>query len=168
MFSSSTRSTTTRPNKPFQVQWNWRDSQYRELCQLYMNFVDYEEVTKGRPPNKPHRNQVLIQCAFGLFDRVAPRDCIISALRVCHLLEEEPYELAMDPMAELRKVNSRQRTQWDILKVERIKDQIAQYELELALIPAAEKQIRSGLKQKIEERQKCLQRHPTRYYRPAP
>jgi CDP-6-deoxy-D-xylo-4-hexulose-3-dehydrase len=84
------------------------------------------------------------------------------------LLEEEPYELAMDPMAELRKVNSRQRTQWDILKVERIKDQIAQYELELALIPAAEKQIRSGLKQKIEERQKCLQRHPTRYYRPAP
>jgi len=74
----------------------------------------------------------------------------------------------MDPMAEPHNVSICQRTQWNILKVERIKDQIAQYELELALIPAAEKQIRNGLKRKIEERQKCLQRHPTRYYRPAP
>jgi hypothetical protein len=70
-------------------------------------------------------------------------------------------------MAEPRDVNIHQRTQWDILKVERIKDQIAHYECELTLIPAAEKHTIGMLKRKIEERQQCLQRHPTRYYRPG-
>ena len=123
MFSTPTKSGTTRPHKSWQLQWNWTESQYRELNQLYMNFVDHHEITKGRSPVKPHRNQVLIQCAFGLFARVAPRNCILSALKVCNILEEEPYELTMNPMAEPRDVNIHQRTQWDILKVERIKDQ---------------------------------------------
>ena len=114
MFSVSTKSGTTRPRESWQPEWNWTESQYRELIQLYMNFVDQEEITKGTPPTKPHRNRVLIQRAFDLFSRVAPRDCILRALKVCNILEEEPYKLAMDPMAEPSDINIRHHAQWDI------------------------------------------------------
>lgn len=165
MFSVLTKSGTTRPRESWQPEWKWTDSQYRELIQLYMNFVDQEEITKGTPPIKPHRNRVLIQRAFDIFARVAPRDCILRALKVCNILEEEPYKLAMDPMVEPSNINICHRAQWDMLKVERMKDQIKQYECELAMIPAREKYAIGILKRKIQERQQCLQRHPTRYYR---
>jgi hypothetical protein len=71
----------------------------------------------------------------------------------------------MDPMVEPSNINICHRTQWDMLKVERMKDQIKQYECELAMIPAREKHVIGILKRKIQERQQCLQLHPTRYYR---
>jgi ribonucleotide reductase alpha subunit len=72
-----------------------------------------------------------------------------------------------------RQVNIRHRNQWDILKVQRMKDQIVNYQHQLTLVKLVTlthhtSQLISTIIGKIEERQRCLQLHPSRYYRPGP
>ena len=160
--------------------WHWSDLQYRELVEMYMDFVDHAESTTGNSPVNPHLNPKLIEQVFTKFSRVAPRDCIIRKLKDCHTLEEEPFELAMNPMGAAfyrpSQVNIRHRNQWDILKVQRMKDQIVNYQHQLTLVKLVKldtlthhtSQLIRTITGKIEERQRCLQLHPTRYYRPGP
>ena len=159
-------------------RWHLSNLQYRELVAMYMDFVDHAESTTGKSPVNPHLNPALIEQVFARFSRVAPRDCILRKLKACHTLEEEPFELAMDPMGAAfqrphYQVNVRHRNQWDILKVQRMKDQIANYQHRLTSIKHVTlthhtSQIIRTITGKIEERQRCLQLHPTRYYRPGP
>jgi hypothetical protein len=144
---------------------------------MYMDFVDHAESTNGTSIANPHLNPALIEQAFSKFSHIAPRDCIIRKLKDCHTLEEEPYELAMNPMAaaylQLPQANIRHHTQWNIIKIQRMIDQLAKYQHQLALIttltlPNDTKQTIAAMTAKIEERQRCLQLHPTRYYRPGP
>jgi len=158
-------------------RWHLSDLKYRELVAMYMDFVDHAESTTGNSPVDPHLNPKLIEQVFARFSRVAPRDCVLRKLKDCHALEEEPFELAMNPMAAAyqrpRQVNIRHRNQWDILKVQRMKDQIVNYQHQLTLIEHVTlthhiSQLVRAITGKIEERQRCLQLHPTRYYRPGP
>ena len=158
-------------------QWRWSNLQYRELVEMYMDFVDHTESTTGNSPVNPHLNSKLIEQVFTKFSRVAPRDCILRKLKDCHTLEEEPFELAMNPMGAAfyrpSQVNIRHRNQWDILKVQRMKDQIVNYQHQLTLVKLVKlthhtSQLIRTITGKIEERQHCLQLHPTRYYRPGP
>ena len=157
-------------------RWQWSDANYRELVATYMNFVDHKESTTGTSPVNPHLNPTLIGQVFSKFSHIAPRNCILHALKDCHNLEEEPYELAMNPLADTYlkrpQINIRHRNQWDILKIERMIDQIAFYKHQLTLtlltLPNNNKQTIAALTNKIQERQRCIQLHPTRYYRPGP
>jgi len=158
-------------------RWHLSDLQYRELVAMYMDFVDHAESTTGNSPVDPHLNPKLIEQVFARFSRVAPRDCILRKLKDCHALEEEPFELAMNPMGAAfhrpNQVNIRHRNQWDILKVQRMKDQIVNYQHQLTLVKLVTlthhtSQLIRTITGKIEERQRCLQLHPTRYYRPGP
>ena len=158
-------------------RWHLSDLKYRELVAMYMDFVDHAESTTGNSPVDPHLNPKLIEQVFARFSRVAPRDCILRKLKDCHALEEEPFELAMNPMGAAfhrpSQVNIRHRNQWDILKVQRMKDQIVNYQHQLTLIEHVTlthhtSQLIRTIAGKIEERQRCLQLHPTRYYRPGP
>jgi hypothetical protein len=174
--------TAAATRNSFRPHWHWSNPQYRELVAMYMDFVDHVESTTGTSPINPHLNPVLIKQVFTKFSRVAPRDSVICKLKDCHTLEEEPFELAMNPMASTYdtythrpkvNVNIRHRNQWDILKVERMKDQIVNYQHQLTLIKHVALtrnilQLIRTITSKIEERQRCLQLHPTRYYRPGP
>ena len=165
-------------NHTHHPRWHLSDLQYRELVAMYMDFVDHAESTTGKSPVDPHLNPKLIEQVFARFSRVAPRDCILRKLKDCHALEEEPFELAMDPMGAAfhrphHQVNIRHRNQWDILKVQRMKDQIANYQHQLTLVKLVKlthhtSQLIRTITGKIEERQRCLQLHPSRYYRPGP
>ena len=172
MYSVSTlpASAASTTSKSFRPRWFWSDLQYRELVTMYMNFVDHVESTTGTYPVNPHLNPALIEQVFAKFSRVAPRDCVIGKLKDCYTLEEEPYELAMNPMTAAyqrpRQINIRQRNQWDTLKVQRMKDQIAHYQHLIDIID--DKHAIRALISEIEERQRCLHLHPTRYYRPGP
>ena len=166
--------------------WQWTEQQYRDLVTLYMDFVDGKERNDGTPPNNPHHNQELVNLAFVKFSHVAPRNCIRHALKNCHFLEEEPYEVTMNPMTELKEINSTHRSQWNIMKVQRIKDQLAHYQHQLQILMMRDrdhhdhhdeaaaasnkdnKQAMRVITRKIEERQRCLQLNPLRYYRPGP
>ena len=169
-------------------RWYWSDANYRKLVAMYMDFVDHKESSNGTSIANPHLNPELIEQAVAAFSRVAPRDCIIRKLKDCRTLEEEPYELAMNPMSaaylHLPKAHIRHRNQWDILKIQRMIDQIAKYQHQLAHLAHLAhitpnnhnnnnnnnniKQAIAAITTKIEERQRCLQLHPTRYYRPGP
>lgn len=179
MFSVPAVPATATPisNHTHHPRWHLSDLQYRELVAMYMDFVDHAESTTGKSPVDPHLNPKLIEQVFARFSRVAPRDCILRKLKDCHALEEEPFELAMNPMAAAyqrpRQVNIRHRNQWDILKVQRMKDQIANYQHQLTLVKLVTlthhtSQLIRTITGKIEERQRCLQLHPSRYYRPGP
>ena len=179
----ATATATTKHHNPVRPRWYWSDLQYRELVGMYMDFVDRAESANGTSIANPHLNPALIEQAFYKFSHIAPRDCIIRKLKDCRTLEEEPYELAMNPMSaaylHLPKAHIRHRNQWDILKIQRMIDQIAKYQHQLAhlahlahlayIAPTNDnKQTIAAIRTKIEERQRCLQLHPTRYYRPGP
>jgi hypothetical protein len=178
--TTSTATAATKHHNPVHPRWYWSDLQYRELVGMYMDFVDRAESANGTSIANPHLNPALIEQAFYKFSHIAPRDCIIRKLKDCHTLEEEPYELAMNPMSaaylHLPKAHIRHRNQWDILKIQRMIDQIAKYQHQLAhlayiahIAPTNDnKQTIAAIRTKIEERQRCLQLHPTRYYRPGP
>ena len=173
MYSVSILPAGNHRHNSFRPRWQWSDANYRGLIATYMDFVDHAESTHSVSPVNPHLNPTLIEQAFSKFSHIAPRNCILHALQDCHNLEEEPYELAMNPMADAYlkrpQINIRHRNQWDILKIQRMIDQIAFYHHQLTLLRLPnDKQTIATITNKIEERQRCIQLHPTRYYRPGP
>ena len=170
---------TSISNHTHHPRWHLSDLQYRELVAMYMDFVDHAESTTGKSPVDPHLNPKLIEQVFARFSRVAPRDCILRKLKDCHTLEELHLVVSLERICVSvtrphHQVNIRHRNQWDILKVQRMKDQIVNYQHQLTLVKLVPplkhhtSQIIHTITGKIEERQRCLQLHPSRYYRPGP